>query len=253
MKANSSDWYKKGWSLDIKEQSWTENTKEQVDFIIKSLELTGNERILDLACGYGRHSLELARRGYMVTGVDITKVYIEDANKTAKAEKLNANFICKDIREVSFCGEYDVVLNMADGAIGYLENDEENAKIFDVITRALKPGGKSFMDIQSGDYANAHFPQKLWDAGENGLTLSLFEWNPDSKIMLYGQNDFAYGDKLEKPDMPCGNPTRLYTQEEIEELMKIRGMKLFAAYCDYSGTPASEKGFQLIVCSKKLQ
>lgn len=252
MKANSSDWYKKGWSLDIKEQSWTENTKEQVDFIIKSLALIGNERILDLACGYGRHSLEFARRGYTVTGVDITKVYIEDANKTAQTENIDANFICEDIRDISFCGEFDVVLNMADGAIGYLESDEENAKIFDVIARALKPGGKSFMDIQSGDYASAHFPQKLWDAGEHGLTLSLFEWDPESKIMLYGQNDFAYGDKLGKPDMPCGNPTRLYTQKEIEEIMKSRGMKLFSAYCDYNGTLASEKGFQLIACSKKL-
>ncbi|MDO5409756.1 MAG: helix-turn-helix domain-containing protein [Lachnospiraceae bacterium] len=99
MKANSSDWYKKGWSLDIKKQSWTENTKEQVDFIIKALSLTGREKILDLACGYGRHSLELARRGYSVTGVDITPVYIEDAAKTAKEEHLKAEFICEDIRK----------------------------------------------------------------------------------------------------------------------------------------------------------
>ena len=252
MKANKSDWYKYGWSLDIKEQSWTENTKEQVDFIEKMLELRGDEKILDLACGYGRHSLEFARRGYAVTGVDITKVYIEDARKCAKQENLNANFICEDIRNVSFCEQYDVVLNMADGAIGYLENDEENAKVFDVIAKALKPGGKSFMDIQSGDYADAHFPQQLWDAGEHGLTLSSFEWNPESRIMLYGQKDFAYGDKIYKPEMPCGNPTRLYTQKEIEEIMITQGMKVLSTYCDYCGTPASEKGFQLIVYSRKM-
>ena len=108
------------------------------------------------------------------------------------------------------------------------------------------------MDIQSGDYADAHFPQQLWDAGENGLTLSVFEWNPESRIMLYGQNDFAYGEKLRKPDMPYGNPTRLYTQKEIEEIMYNRDMKVVSSYCDYKGTPASEKGFQLIVCSCRL-
>lgn len=251
MKANSSDWYKKGWSLDIKEQSWTENTKEQVDFIIKALGLRGKEKILDLACGYGRHSLEFARRGYSVTGVDITPVYIEDARKTAQEEHLNAEFICEDIRNVHFFEEFDVVLNMGDGAIGYLENEEENNKIFDVITRACKSGGMSFMDIQSGDYADAHFPQQLWDAGEKGLTLSLFEWDKDSRIMLYAQNDFVYGEPLKKPQMPCGNPTRLYTQREIAEIMEQRGMKLFAAYCDYQGTLASEKGFQLLACSRK--
>lgn len=251
MKANSSDWYKKGWSLDIKQQSWTENTKEQVDFIIDALELTGKKRILDLACGYGRHSLEFARRGYSVTGVDITEVYIEDAIKTAREERLDADFICDDIKNLNFREEFDVVLNMGDGAIGYLENDKENLKVFDIITRSLKTGGKSFVDIQSGDYADAHFPQQLWDAGENGLTLSVFEWNPESRIMLYGQNDFAYGETLSKPDMPCGNPTRLYTQKEMEVIMENRGMKVKSSYCDYKGTPASEKGFQLIVCSYK--
>ena len=121
MKANSSDWYKQGWSLDIKKQSWTENTKEQVDFVI------------------------------------------EDAVQTVSEEGLCADFICDDIRNLTFCEEFDVVLNMGDGAIGYLENEEENLKVFDVIAKALKPGGKSFIDIQSGDYADAHFPQQLWD------------------------------------------------------------------------------------------
>ena len=62
MKANSSDWYKHGWSLDIKSMSWVEDTENQVDFIIKTLNLNGTEKILDLACGYGRHALSFARR-----------------------------------------------------------------------------------------------------------------------------------------------------------------------------------------------
>lgn len=60
-----------------------EDTKRQVDFLIDKLELKGNERILDLACGFGRHSLEFARRGYEVTGVDITPAYIRYAAKQA--------------------------------------------------------------------------------------------------------------------------------------------------------------------------
>lgn len=251
MKARKSDWYKNGWTLDIKQQSWTENAKQQVDFIIKCLELKGNERILDLACGYGRHSLEFARRGYKVTGIDITKIYIEDAIREAKSAGLDAEFICSDIREVNFENEFDVVLNLGDGAIGYLENDSENLKIFDIIARALKKGGKSFMDIQSGDYADAHFPQKLWDAGDKTLTLSNFEWDKKTRIMLYSQLDYSYGDILKRPEMFYGNPTRLYTKEEISQLMKDRGMELYAAYSDCYGSKASESGFQLMTCSVK--
>ncbi len=60
----NATWYKEIWTLDIKNHSWTEETKSQVDFLIKTLGLTGGEKILDLACGFGRHSLEFARRGF---------------------------------------------------------------------------------------------------------------------------------------------------------------------------------------------
>ncbi|MEO2240206.1 class I SAM-dependent methyltransferase [Dorea sp. YH-dor226] len=61
MKAMASDWYKKIWTLDIQNHSWVEDTKRQVDFLVEKLEMKGDEKILDLACGFGRHSMELAR------------------------------------------------------------------------------------------------------------------------------------------------------------------------------------------------
>ena len=75
MKPMKSDWYKKIWTLDIKDQSWVEDTLRQTDFLIERLGLKGNEKILDLACGFGRHSLELAKRGFEVVGVEITADY----------------------------------------------------------------------------------------------------------------------------------------------------------------------------------
>ena len=90
-------------ALDIKNMSWVENTSNEVDYLIELCGLRGNERILDLACGYGRHALEFARRGYEVVGVDITKAYIEDAKKSAKEMGLrHVSFICGDIRDVDF-------------------------------------------------------------------------------------------------------------------------------------------------------
>ena len=124
-------------NVDIQNMSWVEDTNRQVDFLIKQLQLKGTEKILNLACGFGRHSLEFARRGYDVTGIDITPAYIDYANEQAKKENLNVKFICQDIRTITFDKEYDVVLNMADGAIGYLEDDEENHKIFSVIAKAI--------------------------------------------------------------------------------------------------------------------
>jgi SAM-dependent methyltransferase len=251
MESKGSDWYKKNWTLDIKNQSWVEDTPHQVDFIIRMLALTGKERILDLACGFGRHALEFARRGYSVTGVDITKAYVEDAAAQALKEKIDAHFIHADIRDVSFENEFDVVLNMADGAIGYLENDGENLKLFDVVSKALKPGGKHFMDIMNAGYADTHFPCQFWDAGKKGLTLSKFEWDKDSKIMMYGQLDYAYGTSLPEPVMGKGNPTQLYHIEEIRLIMEARHMHLRASFSNFTDKSVTDNDIQMENYSQK--
>lgn len=252
MRAKAPDWYKKNWTLDIKKMSWVENTSNEVDYIIEMCKLNGTERILDLACGYGRHSLEFARRGYEVVGVDITDIYIDDARKSAIDMGLaNATFYCKDIREVNFLNEFDVVLNLGDGAIGYLENDEENLKIFDVISKALKNQGHHVCDLVCGEYAETHFPAKLWDAGEKSISLSEFDWDPKTRIMMFGNQDFAYGEAISKPDIAEGDPTRIYTLEEIKNIMVCRNMKVIDAFAGYTKKLSSANDFQMLVHSRK--
>lgn len=247
-----SDWYKNIWSLDIKNHSWVEDTKQQVDFIIKTLDLRKDQRILDLACGFGRHSLELSRRGFQVVGADITKDYITDAENTAKKEGLSTRFTLSDIRDLKFNQEFDVVLNLADGAIGYLENESENLKIFDVIADALKPGGKHFMDLCNAEYAKLHFPATSWEAGENALSLSSFEWNGEKKTMLYGSKTISYGDPLVKPEILRGDTIRLYSHDELDEILEARNMMIIQTYSNYYGKPETPKELQLMVYSIKL-
>ena len=250
MQSNGSDWYRKIWTLDIMEQSWVEDTVHQVDFIMERLGLRPGDRVLDLACGFGRHSIELARRGCSVVGVDITPDYVAHAASIAEQSGLDAQFILSDIRDIAFDSEFDAVISMGDGAVGYLENDEENLKIFDVIARALKPCGRHLMDIMNADYAERHFPCQLWDAGERCLTLSKFEWDSSTRIMMYGQQDFLYGQPLSRPVIDKGNPTRLYSLAEVESIMSQRGMEVVEAFSDFNAAPASPDGIQLVVCSQ---
>lgn len=254
MRAKSPDWYKSIWTMDIKNMSWVEQTAVETDFIIKTCHLKGNERVLDLACGFGRHALELAKRGFEVVGVDITEDYVKDAKKSARQMKLdNVEFICCDIREVSFVNEFDLALNIADGAIGYLENDEENLKIFDVIVKALRKSGQHICDIISGDYADLHFPMKTWSAGQGALSLSEFEWDREKRIMLYGGQDFEYGKPVLVPNIAEGDPTRVYTLKEIKDIMRERNMEVLGAYADCSGKPASPYEFQMLIHSRRME
>ena len=229
-----------------------EEATAQVEFILHHTQLPKNAKILDLACGYGRHALLFAQKGFQVTGVDITEAYIDDAQRTAKELGLsNAQFIRSDIRDVRFRTEFDLVLNLADGAIGYLENDRENEKIFDVIASALKPGGHHVMDIINGEYADRHFPMRNWEIGENTLALSEFEWDPKTRIMLFGGTDIPFGAPLPKSLVFEGDPTRLYTQAEIHRLWSTRGMCLECAYAGFSEAPASPDAIQMLLFSAK--
>ena len=248
-----SDWYKHIWTLGAKNQPWTENTEHQVEFIIKALALTGKERILDLACGYGRHSLVFARKGYSVTGVDITKVYIEDAKKTAQELSLDATFIHADIREVTFQEEFDVVLNLDDGAIGYLENDEENLRIFDVISKALKVGGKHFLGVNNADYAERYFPTTNCEIGAKMLTIWQYDWDAKTRLMTLGAHNIRYGEIALKPqiDMENANPIRLYSLVELEQIFQKRGMKTVTSFSNYTEKESSNKELVLNVYSIK--
>lgn len=252
MNAKKPDWYKYGWTLDIKNESWVEDTDNQVEFIIKTLALCGKERILDLACGYGRHSLAFAKKGFSVVGVDITKEYIDDADKSAKANMLPAEFIHADIRDIAFENEFDVVLNLADGAIGYLETDEENLKIFNIVSRALKSGGKHFMDVCNAEHAEYYFPRTNWEIGEKSLALAQFDWNTQTRRMLYGGYDMPYGLPTQKPEISAGDPIRLYSANELSQIFMQRNMSIVKTFSDYYGKEASFKNLQLLVYSIKL-
>jgi len=250
--SNDKNWYKKIWSLDIKNMSWVQETKSQVDFLWNALGLSGKERILDLGCGYGRHSLELAKRGCSVVGVDITKDYVEDANKNAKQENLSAEFILSDIRDIDFTQEFDIVLNMADGALGYLENDEENLKIFQVAARALKSKGKQLIDICNAGYAKKYFPTRNWEIGENAISLSDFDWDDEKSLMFYGGLEIEFQKDLQRPLEIICNPTRLYGIPELTEIYKKNGMKYLESFGNFNiKTKGSDDILQIQVISQK--
>ena len=107
------------------------------------------------------------------------------------------------------------------------------------------------MDIMNGNYAETHFPCKLWDAGEKCLTLSNFEWDKETKTLIYGQLDYPYGEPLCKPEMREGNPIRLYSLDEIKGIFTELGMSILDSYADFSGTPSLDDQIQLMVCSRK--
>jgi len=126
------------------ENVFTRNTKAEVDFIINEMKLNPGEHILDMGCGTGRHSVELARRGFEVTGVDLSQAMLNQASKAAESAGVEVEFIRSNAAEFQSDEKFDAAISLCEGAFSLFGKDEDpyerDAAILDNVHRSLKPG-----------------------------------------------------------------------------------------------------------------
>jgi SAM-dependent methyltransferase len=223
------DWYRSGFPPITAAMPWADRTEAEVDRAIMMLRPEGGERVLDLACGIGRHSLELRRRGFEVVGVDISPELLEIAAGEAEIQQLDIEFIQADLRELDLHGEFDLVLSLNDGAVGYFETDEENHRTFEVISEALRAGGGHLAQTPNALNAAAQLPRKTWIVGESTLELSDHHWNAEDHYIEGSTVPIRLGEVFEKyEEIPFRQ--RLYTAEELTEIYESVGMRLANTY-----------------------
>jgi SAM-dependent methyltransferase len=248
----AEDWYAKAFDAASAEMAWTDRTGPEVDRVAKILQTRGNERILDLACGSGRHSLELRRRGHEVVGADISADLIEIARREAGRAGLDLDFVQADLRDLSFDGDFDVVLNLNDGAIGYLESDAENRHTFEVISRALRRGGRNLVQLPNVLYARERLPQRSWIPTSSMIELVEHRWNKKAKRLEGRMIALRLGQVLDGLD-GIEFSQRLYDVGELRQMYSSVGMELIAVYHG-TGRPKEPKPsqFEIFVEARKL-
>jgi SAM-dependent methyltransferase len=124
------------------EEVYTQGTLGEVDFLEQELEHDRTRTILDIGCGTGRHAIELAARGYQVTGVDLSAAQLARARDKAAAAGVAVDFRQADARELTFIAAFDLAVMICEGAFPLMETDAMNYRILQGACRALKPGGK---------------------------------------------------------------------------------------------------------------
>jgi SAM-dependent methyltransferase len=246
------DWYETAFTGMSADMAWTERTGSEIDRALTMLRPEGGERILDLACGTGRHSLELVRRGFSVVGVEIGEELVEIANKDAAEQGLEAEFVQGDLRELDYEGEFDIVLNLNDGAVGYFETDEENHRTFEVISRALKPGGQNLIQVPNVLYARSHLPQRSWIPSSTMIELVEHRWNKKDRYMEGAMIPIKFGEVLEGLDKRIEFRQRLYTVDELREIYDSVGMT-FERVFHGNGRPKepTESQFEIFAAARK--
>lgn len=135
-----------------------------VESILSIIKIKKEAKVLDLACGAGRHSIEFAKKGFEITAVDLSKNLLDTAKKNAEALNLKIDFIRADLRQFNIDTKFDLVLNLFT-SFGYFDTDEENFKIFETAYHHLKENGFFIFDY----FNKIHLERNL--KNESVLTL----------------------------------------------------------------------------------
>jgi SAM-dependent methyltransferase len=146
--ATSFDWWRTlfhGLALEVWRQAVTpEQTRSEADFIADLLAVPPGARLLDVPCGYGRHAVELASRGYPVTGIDVTPDFIADAEARARDRGVSVDFSCGDMQQMTFDQVFDGAY-CCGFSFPYFD-DAGNRTFLAAAARALKPGGRFLLE-----------------------------------------------------------------------------------------------------------
>jgi SAM-dependent methyltransferase len=142
--------------------SFTKGTAQEVDHVAAGLALEPGQRVLDVGCGPGRHAHELARREIAVHGVDISREFIEIAQRDAPNE--HATFERIDAREMLFESEFDAVICLCQGAFGLMTASGDDEAVVGAMARALKPGGRLALSAFSAYFAVKYHEGATFDA-----------------------------------------------------------------------------------------
>ncbi|HWR84120.1 MAG TPA: methyltransferase domain-containing protein [Candidatus Deferrimicrobium sp.] len=139
-------------------------TRQEVDLVVQHLRPAPEAKILDLACGQGRHSIELAKRGYKnVEGLDRSHYLIQKAKSRAKRDGLSVRFREGDARKIPYAADtFDVVVILGN-SFGYFESAHEDQRVLEEVFRVLKPSGQLLVDVANGEYLRKNFEPRSWE------------------------------------------------------------------------------------------
>ena len=139
-------------------------TSHEIDLFLEILNLSLDDKILDLCCGQGRHSLELARRNFKnIEGLDRSHYLIQKAKATAKKEDINIRFREGDARKIpSPTDSFDVAMILGN-SFGYFETTQDDLRVLKEVFRVLKPWGKILIEVTDGDYLRNSFQTRSWE------------------------------------------------------------------------------------------
>jgi len=191
---------------------FTKNTLAEVDFLLELLPIEPGDHILDIGCGAGRHSVELARRGFQVTGVDISAGMLAQAADAAEKAGVEVNWVKADATLYTADRLFDAAICLCEGAFSLLtltdDPIEHDLSILGNIQAALKPGSGFLLTALNG-------LRKIREYKQEDVTSGVFD--PLTTTDLY---------QMEEGDVSVMVRERGYVPSELALLCRTAGFEV---------------------------
>ncbi len=217
----------------------------EIDLVLGHLNVEPAAAILDLCCGPGRHSLELARRGFRVTGVDRTRGYLQKAREQAQAAGLDIEFVHADMREFCRPEAFDGAINLFT-SFGYFEDPADDRRVLANVHRSLRPGATLIMDMMGKEILARIFRERDWEERDGGL---LLQERKVDREWTWIENRWILVEDGARREYRVSH--RIYSAAELCGLLRESGFASADAYGDLASAPYDHTARRLVVVARK--
>ena len=247
-----AEWWKSLYDsrlyLELYQEEDTIAAEAEIADIVPALKISPPLAILDCPCGYGRHALPLAERGFDVAGADLSALMISEARKLAQERGVSADMRVSDARALPFAdATFDLTLNMF-LSLGYFDVEAENQRMLDELVRVTKPGGKILIDQWNREYEIKIFGTERQEVTKAGVRI-MKEWRFDALAgRIWWRNTAHFPDGRAES---WEHSIRAYTIHELKLMIESAGARVAALLGELDGRPWGLDSHRTVIVAEK--
>jgi len=217
-------WYEslfENYAKKYDKECFVQGTLRECDFIEQEINRDKSLKIIDIGCGTGRHSIEMTKRGYQITGIDLSESQLKRAMEKAREKGLKIDFQKHDARNLPFEGKFDLAIMLCEGGFSLMETDEMNFEILKNATKTLKDNGKLIFTTLNGLFPLFHSVKEFYESVAKEGNAACKDCSFDLMTFRDHNNLVFEDDDGNKKELKCNE--RYYVPSEITWLLKTLG------------------------------
>ncbi|MDE0684427.1 MAG: class I SAM-dependent methyltransferase [Candidatus Poribacteria bacterium] len=224
-----------------------ERIRRDVENVLRLLRLPRGRHILDLCCGHGSHSIELAKHEYKVKGFDQSDYMLGQAKLDAERAEVEVGWIRGDMRDLPFEREFDAVINMFN-SFGFLETEKEDQRVLNLVSKALRPNGLFLQELPNLEaFARTFQPTTVTRLADETFVIDEREFDMvDSQLHLRHICLYPNGERTS-----LDFHQRLYPPPKMLNMLQVAGFEIEEIFGELDGRSLTLDSNQLVILSRK--